>query len=143
MDVLLHSGVKNETIGIFKGKILSKEYNDFYQEVYDAIAPFKNTCYILNYTSDGVAFLMNDLPRIQIASINYPWFEDVSKQAKLIDENKAVILSYQALDFPGYEEIFKKNWPDEIPWLGGDCLFIYAPKRFIDHNQAMPGHIEP
>jgi hypothetical protein len=142
MDVLLHSGVKNETIGIFKGKILSKEYNDFYQEVYDAIAPFKNTCYILNYTSDGVAFLMNDLPRVQIASINYPWFEDVYKQAKLIDENKAVILSFKTLDFPGYTEIFKKNWPEEIPWLGEDCLFIYAPTRYVGNMHALTGHIE-
>jgi hypothetical protein len=124
----LHSGVTNETIGIFKGKILTKEYSDFYQEAFDAIAPYKNSCYILNYTSDLVALSMNDLPRIQIAPVNFPWLDDISKQAKLIDEHKAVILSYKALDLPGYKKIFKKNWPDEIPWLGGGCLFIYAPK---------------
>jgi hypothetical protein len=128
MDVLLHSGVTNKTIGIFKGKILTKEYNDFYQEAFDAIAPFKKSCYIINYTSDVVALSMNDLPRIQIAPVNFPWLDDPYKQAKLIDEHKAVILCYKKLDFPGYQEIFVKKWPDEIPWLGGGCLFIYAPQ---------------
>jgi len=135
MDILLHSGVKNQTIGIFKGKILTKEYNDFYQEVFDVIEPFKNKCYILNYTSDGTAFLMNDLPRVQIASIYYPWFEDVYKQAALVDQHKAVILSYEDLKFSGYKMIFKKNWPDEIPWLGGRCLYIYVPEKYAVDNK--------
>jgi len=129
-DVMLHSGVTNQTIGIFKGKILSKEQNDFYQEAYDAIAPFKNTCYILNYTQDCFVLAMNDLPRIQIAPVNFPWLDDISKQAKLVDAHKAVILSYKPLDLPGYDKIFKRNWPDEIPWLGGGCLFIYAPTQY-------------
>jgi hypothetical protein len=130
-DVLLHSGVTNNKIGIFKGKILSKEHNDFYQEAYDAIAPFKNTCYILNYTMDCFVLAMNDLPRIQIAPGHFPWVDDISKQAKLIDEHKAVILSYKPLDLPGYKKIFKKIWPDEIPWLSGGYLFIYAPDNKI------------
>jgi hypothetical protein len=129
MDVLLHSGVANKTIGIFKGKILTKEYNDFYQEAFDAIAPYKYSCYIINYTDDCVALAMNDLPRIQIAPVHFPWLDDISKQAKLIDEHKAVVLSYKALEFPGYKKIFKKNWPEEIPWLSG-CLFIYAPQQY-------------
>lgn len=135
MDVLFSNGVTNKTIGIFKGKLLTKEYNDFYQEVFDAIAPFKNSCHILNYTSDVVAFAMNDLPRIQIAPVHFPWVDDISKQAKLIDRHEAVILSYKALDLPDYAEIFKKDWPDEIPWLGGGCLFIYAPKQYAGNNQ--------
>jgi hypothetical protein len=136
MDVLFSNGVTNKTIGIFKGKLLTKEYNDFYQEVFDAIAPFKNSCHILNYTSDVVAFAMNDLPRIQIAPVHFPWLDDISKQANLIDRHEAVILSYKALDLPGYVEIFKKDWPDEIPWLGGGCLFIYAPKQYAGNNQV-------
>ncbi|MGD0280388.1 MAG: glycosyltransferase family 39 protein, partial [Smithella sp.] len=111
MDVLLHTGVTNKTIGMLKGKILTKEYNDFYQEVFDAIAPYKNSCYIINYTSDVVALSINDLPRIQIAPVHFPWMDDISKQAKLIDERKAVILCYKELKFPGYKEIFKKDWP--------------------------------
>jgi hypothetical protein len=131
MDILLSNGVKNEKIGIFKGKILSKEYNDFYQEVYDAIVPYKDTCYIINYTNDGVAFLMNDLPRVQIASIYYPWFEDVHKQVDIINRNKALILSFKPLDLPGYTTILKKTWPYEIPWLGGGRLFIYVPDNML------------
>jgi len=134
-DVLFSKGVTNKTIGIFKGKLLTKEYNDFYQEVFDAIAPFKNSCHILNYTSDVVAFAMNDLPRIQIAPVHFPWVDDISKQANLIDRHEAVILSYKALDLPDYAEIFKKDWPNEIPWLGGGCLFIYAPKQYAGNNQ--------
>ncbi|MCX5849044.1 MAG: glycosyltransferase family 39 protein [Deltaproteobacteria bacterium] len=141
-DVLFRNGVTNKTIGIFKGKLLTKEYNDFYQEVFDAIAPFKNTCHILNYTNDSVAFLMNDLPRVQLASIYYPWFEDVYKQVKIIDRNEAVILSYKRLDFPDYTTIFIKKWPEEIPWLGGGYLFIYAPKRYAGDNDNLPDHTD-
>jgi hypothetical protein len=128
MKVLLRDGVTNTTIKIFRGKILTKEYNDFYQEVFDSVEPYKNSCYILNYTEDCVAFIMNDLPRIQIATVNMPWLDDISKQAKLIDEKKAVLLSYKALDITGYKKIFNKPWPAEIPWLGGGYLFIYAPQ---------------
>ncbi|PKN51100.1 MAG: hypothetical protein CVU55_13265 [Deltaproteobacteria bacterium HGW-Deltaproteobacteria-13] len=134
MDVLLHSGVTNHTIGIFKNKILTPEYNNFYQEAFDAIEPYKKSCYIINYTRDCVALIMNDLPRIQIAAVNFPWLDDPVKQAKLIDEHKAVILSYKPLDLPGYTKIFKKIWPDEIPWLGGGCLFIYAPTQHAGDN---------
>lgn len=128
-DVLLRSGVTSETIKLFKGKILTREYHDFYQKVFDAIEPYKDSCHILNYTSDVVALSMNDLPRIQIAPVNFPWLDDVSRQARLIDEHKAVILSYKGLDLPGYQKIFKGQWPEEIPWLGGGYLFIYAPQK--------------
>jgi hypothetical protein len=136
-DVLLHSGVTNNKIAIFKGKILTKEYNDFYQGVFDAVAPYKNSCYIINYTYDCVALAINDLPRIQIAPTNFPWLDDISKQARLIIDNKAVIVSYKELDFPGYKEIFRKNWPDEIPWLGGGCLFIYAPEQYTVDKKVL------
>lgn len=138
LDVLLHSGVMNEKIGILKGKILTREYNDFYQEAFDAIAPYKNSCHIVNYTSDLVALSMNDLPRIQIAPVNFPWLDDISRQAKIIDDRKAVILSYKALDLPGYKKIFKRIWPDEIPWLGGGYLFIYAPEQIsLDNKNSL------
>jgi|GEM_PF-708806 len=137
MNVLLHTGVTSKTIGMFEGKILTKEYNDFYQEVFDAVAPYKNSCYIINYTSDVVALSINDLPRIQIAPVHYPWVDDISKQAILIVDNKAVVLSDKELNFPGYKEIFRKNWPDEIPWLGGRCLFIYAPERYTGDKKVI------
>lgn len=128
LNVLVREGVNNTTIKVFRGKILTKEYNDFYQEIFDAIEPYKHSCYILNYTMDCVAFMMNDLPRIQISTVEFPWLRDVSKQAKFIAEKKAVILSDRAMDFPGYKKIFNKQWPAEIPWLGGGYLFIYAPQ---------------
>jgi hypothetical protein len=137
-DLLLHNGVRNNTIGIFKGKIMSKEYNDFYQEAFDAIAPYKNSCYIINYTSDVIAVVMNDLPRIQIAPVHFPWLDDVTRQAALIDAKKAVVLSYKPLEFDGYKKIFKGTWPDEIPWLGGGCLFIYAPQQYAPDNKVLP-----
>lgn len=127
-NVLLRDGVTNKAIGIFKGKILTKEYNDFYQEVFNAIAPYKNCCYILNYTQDVIAFLVNDLPRLQISGVHFPGIDDLSKQEKLIHQNKAVILSFIKLDLPGYSLIFARRWPEEIPWMGGGYLFIYAPK---------------
>ncbi len=127
-EILFGKGVTNDRIPMLKGKILTQEYNDFYQEIFDAIEPFKKNCYILNYTRDVVAFALNDLPRIQISPVNIQGIDDVSRQAKLIEAKKAVILSYKPLDFPGYRQIFRKPWPDEIPWLGGGLLFIYAPQ---------------
>lgn len=137
MDILRHNGVTNNTIGIFKGKILTKEFNDFYQDVYNAIAPYKDHCVIINYTPDCVALIMNDLPRVQISPMHFSWLEDMTKQAKLIGECKAVVLSYKPLDFPGYNTIFKKPWPDEIPWLGGGYLFIYAPKQYSADKKVL------
>jgi len=141
-DVLFHNGVTNKNIAIFKGKLLSKEYNDFYQEVFDAIAPYKKSCCILNYTSDVVAFLINDLPRIQIAPIYFKWLDDVSTQAKLVDRNQAVILSYKALDLPNYKIIFNKKWPAEIPWMESDYLFIYAPKQCSNDIRVPSGNFD-
>lgn len=128
-DVLFQNGVTNKTIGLFKGKRLTKEYNDFYQGIYDAVAPFRNSCYILNYTFDVLAFSINDMPRVQIAPQYFPWLDDMSKEAQLIDQKQAVILSYKKLDFPDYKEVFCEKWPEEIPWLGGGYLFIYAPQK--------------
>ena len=105
--------------------------------MYDAIAPFKNKCIIINYTDDCVALTINDLPRIQIAPVNFPWVDYISKQARLIVDNKAVILSYKELDFPDYKEIFRKNWPDEIPWLAGGCLYIYAPEQYTGDKKVL------
>lgn len=127
-DIFCGKGVANSTIPLLKGKILTAEYNDFYQEIYDAVEPYKKNYYIINYTRDLVAFALNDLPRIQISPVNLQGIDDLSHQAKLIEAKKAVILSYKPLDFPGYRPIFKKRWPDEIPWLGGGLLFIYAPQ---------------
>lgn len=141
-DVLFHNGVTNKNIAIFKGKLLSKEYNDFYQEVFDSIAPYKKSCYIINYTSDVVAFLMNDLPRVQIAPIYFKWLDDVSKQAKLVDQSRAVILSYKALDLPDYQIIFNKKWPDAIPWMESNYLFIYAPKNCANDDRLSPENFE-
>jgi hypothetical protein len=137
-DVLFGNGVTNKTIGIFEGKILTKEYNDFYQEVFDTIEPFKNCCYILNYTQDIIAFSMNDLPRVQISPVHLPGVDDISKQQRLINQNKAVILSFRKIDLPGYSLIFAKKWPEEIPWFGGGYLFIYAPEQYSGYNKTLP-----
>lgn len=142
MDVLSGNGVINRNITIFKGKLLTKEYNEFYQEVFDAIAPYKKSCYIINYTSDVVAFLINDLPRIQIAPIYFKWLDDISKQAKIVDQNQAVILSYKALDLPNYKIIFNKKWPAEIPWMESNYLFVYAPKHCDNDVRGLSGDFD-
>ena len=66
-NVLFGRGIQNSSVPILKGKILTKEYNSFYEEVFDVIKPYKKCCYIVNYTRDVVAFVMNDLPRVQIS----------------------------------------------------------------------------
>ncbi|MDI6743113.1 MAG: hypothetical protein QMD11_10305, partial [Smithella sp.] len=96
----------------------------------------KKHCYILNYSDDCVAFILNDLPRVQTAPIHIPWLDDISKQTRLIEEKKVVILSYKKIEFPGYEVIFAKKWPEEIPWLGGGVLFISAPTQHVKQEST-------
>ena len=139
-DILFQNGVINKNIPIFKGKLLTKEYNDFYQGVFDAIEPYKKSYYILNYTSDTVALSINDLPRVQIVPVHFPWLDDVSKQSTIVDRNQAVILSYKALDLPNYKIIFNKKWPAEIPWMESDYLFVYAPKHCANDIQVSSGN---
>ncbi len=129
VDFLMHSGIKNETTSIFKGKMMSKECIDFYQDVLDTIEPYKDSYYVLNYSWDYAAFINNSLPRIQRSPAHFPWLDDTYRQALLIDSKKTVILVDRVMDFSGYQEIFRKQWPIEIPWVGGDYLFIYAPVK--------------
>jgi hypothetical protein len=128
-EILFGKGLENKKIKIFKGKLLSKACNDFYQGVYDVLKPFENKIYVLNYTWDSVAAAINDLPRVQISPYDAVGVDDLSKQEKLIEGRKAVILSYKKLDFPGYTTIFVKQWPGEIPWLGGGYLFVAVPEE--------------
>jgi len=129
-EILFGKGVENRNIKIFKGKLLSKACSDFYQEVFDILKPFEKNFYVLNYTWDSVAAAINDLPRVQISPYDAVGVDDLSKQERLIGERKAVILAYKKLDFPGYTTIFARQWPDEIPWLGGGYLFISVPEEW-------------
>jgi len=84
-----------------------------------------------------VALVINDLRRIQISPINFTWLDETSKQAKLIDRKKTIILSYKALDFPGYKKIFKKQWSVEIP--DGRWLLVHLrPQQSADENKIQP-----
>ncbi|HPR15688.1 MAG TPA: hypothetical protein PLW58_06795, partial [Smithella sp.] len=136
--VLFGRGIQNSSVPILKGKILTKEYNSFYEEVFDVIKPYKKCCYIVNYTRDVVAFVMNDLPRVQISPVPIHGVDNISRQVKSIEEKKAVILSFKKLDIPGYLTIFAKPWPVEIPWMGGGYLFVFAPERLTAGHEIYP-----
>ncbi|HQG64380.1 MAG TPA: glycosyltransferase family 39 protein [Smithella sp.] len=140
VDFLLHSGIRNETTPVFKGKMMTKECIDFYQDVFDALEPYKDSCYILNYSWDYASFVNNSLRHIQRSPTHFSWLDDTYRQAVLIDSKKAVILVDRVMDFPGYQEIFRKQWPIEIPWVGGDYLFIYAPVQPFDDQRVLPDH---
>ena len=137
-DVLFGRGIQNSSVPILKGKILTKEYNSFYEEVFDVIKPYKKCCYIVNYTRDVVAFVMNDLPRVQISPVPIPGVDDISRQVQSIEEKKAVILSFKKLEIPGYVTVFAKPWPAEIPWMGGGYFFIFAPERLTTDHEIYP-----
>jgi len=61
-----------------------------------------------------VALAVNDLHRIQIAPVNFSGLDDIIKQARLVIDNKAVILSLK--------ELAGRNIPVRRR------LFIYAAK---------------
>ena len=61
----MHGGIKNEPTSIVKGKMMTKECIDFYQDVFNTIEPYKDSHYVLNYSWDYASFINNSLPRIQ------------------------------------------------------------------------------
>jgi len=135
-EIIFGHGITVHDIKIFQGKRLSKEYHDFYREVFDILRPFEKRFYLLNFTWDSVAAALNDMPRVQISPYNAIGVDDLSKQARLIAEKRAIIISYKKMDFQGYKTIFARQWPDEIPWLGGGYLFISVPETCSADNPS-------
>ncbi|MDZ8257298.1 glycosyltransferase family 39 protein [Nostoc sp. ChiQUE01b] len=144
LDVLTGKGVMTTEIGILKGKILSKKYYDFYQEVYQKISENNHVPYIVNYTDDSVAMVINNLQRVQISSLSSLYFAGVeqaylneaNKIQKIINAKKAVILSIKDLHIPGYKVVFIKPWVyGEVPWLNDDkwdeSLYISVPENVV------------
>ncbi|MEH2082662.1 MAG: hypothetical protein V7K89_22580 [Nostoc sp.] len=141
LDVLTGKGVMTTEISIFKGKVLSKKYYDFYQEVYQTISENNYVPYIVNYTGDSVAMVINNLQRVQISSLYFPKLEqaypnEANKIQKIINEKKAVILSIKDLHIPGYKVVFIKPWVyGEVPWLNDDkwdeSLYISVPEDVV------------
>ncbi|MBP5972953.1 glycosyltransferase family 39 protein [Brasilonema sp. CT11] len=141
LDVLTGKGVMTSEISIFKGKLLSKKYYDFYQELYKKISENHHFSYIVNYTEDSVAVVINNLQRVQISSLYFPEVEqaypnEANKIKKIINAKKAVVLSIKDLHIPGYKVVFIKPWVyGEVPWLNDDkwdeSLYVSVPEDVI------------
>ncbi|MEH1944085.1 MAG: hypothetical protein V7L01_28245 [Nostoc sp.] len=124
LDILMGKGIISTEISIFKGKILSPKYHEFYREIYQHISKYQNSHYIINYTEDSVAMVINNLPKVQMTSwyiglIEQAYPEERKKIQQIINTKKAVILSDEDLHLPGYKVIFSKPWlSGEVQWLG-------------------------
>ncbi|MEH2238942.1 glycosyltransferase family 39 protein [Nostoc sp.] len=136
LDTLMGKEVIPTEISIFRGKILSKKYYQFYQEIFNEISKFDNSHYIVNYTLDSVAMAINNLPKVQMSSYYFPSIEQVyPKEAKRIQEvinaKKAVIISNKDIHIVGYKVIFSKPWSfAEVPWMGHDkSIYISVPEK--------------
>ncbi|MEH2259723.1 ArnT family glycosyltransferase [Nostoc sp.] len=137
LDTLMGKGVSPTDISIFRGKILSQKYYEFYQEIFQIISKFDQSYYIVNYSQDVVAMLINDLPRVQISSVYissdveqaYP--EEANKIQQIINTKKAVIISDndfsdKDLHIPGYKVVFSKSWVSaDVAWAHVMPLTIY------------------
>ncbi|MBN3941740.1 hypothetical protein [Nostoc sp. NMS9] len=144
LDMLMGKGVISTEISIFRGKILSPKYYEFYREIYQKISKYQNSHYIVNYTQDSVAMVINNLPKVQISSYYTPLIEqaypeETKKIHQIINTKKAVILSEKDLHLPGYKVIFSKTWlSGDVQWLGNrswlgengsDRLHISVPEK--------------
>ncbi|MHC5741058.1 MAG: glycosyltransferase family 39 protein [Nostoc sp.] len=138
LDILIGKGVISTEISIFKGKLLKPEYYNFYRDIYQHISKFDHSHYIINYTLDPVAMIINNLPKVQMASIYFPLIEqaypeEAKRIQQIINTKKAVILSDKDIHLPGYKVIFSKTWlSGEVPWLSNDSLamiYISVPEE--------------
>ncbi|MHC5824954.1 MAG: hypothetical protein ACYT04_56195, partial [Nostoc sp.] len=138
LDILMGKGVISTEISIFKGKVLKPEYYNFYRDIYQHISKFDHSHYIVNYTLDPIAMIINNLPKVQMSSIYFPLIEqaypeEAKRIQQIINTKKAVILSDKDLHLPGYKVIFSKTWfSGEVPWLRNDSLamiYISVPEE--------------
>ncbi|OGW75842.1 MAG: hypothetical protein A2Z72_04235 [Omnitrophica bacterium RBG_13_46_9] len=130
-DILKGKGVSTTEIGVFRGKLLAKSYCDFYNEILQKISENDPSYYIVNFTRDAIAVIINDRKRVQILPYYFPKLSyactgESEKIQKMIDQKKAVILSAEDLKIPGYKVIFNRPFPKEIEYCQ-DRLYISVP----------------
>lgn len=140
LDILMSKGVKKTEFSIFRGKILSPKYYEFYKQVFQVISKFDHSYHIVNYSEDAVAMIINDLPKVQISSGFYlpsteqAYPEEAKKIQQIINAKKAVILSEEDLHIPGYKVVFSRSYLSaEAAWAKISepswKLYISVPKE--------------
>ncbi|MDZ8261511.1 hypothetical protein [Nostoc sp. ChiQUE01b] len=115
LDIFMGKGVSPTEISVFQGKIVSQKYYEFYREIFQKISNFDRSYYIINYTHDIVAMVINDLPKVQISSLYLPQIEqaypeEAKKIQQIIHAKKAIIVSDKDIHIPGYKVILSKVW---------------------------------
>ncbi|MEH2382467.1 MAG: hypothetical protein V7K27_26870 [Nostoc sp.] len=139
LDILMGKGVSPTEISIFRGKILSPKYYEFYSEVFQILSKFDHSSYyIVNYTADCIPMVINDLPKVQISSydmsslIEQAYPEEAKKIQQIINAKKAVILSWKDIHIPGYKVVFSRSYLSaEAAWVTNSSkkLYISVPEE--------------
>jgi hypothetical protein len=129
-------GTTTTQIPLFQGKMLSKNYADFYDEIYRTLAQIAPHYSIINFTRDPVAAVLNDLPRVQFSSFYLPLLaqaypQETARIQHIIHAKKAIILSTHELQIPGYRVILHQPWPADIPFIGNPDGVLLKEKLYI------------
>lgn len=123
-SVLSGQGVEQKEIGIFKGKLLDKNYSDRYNRIYKTLLPINSSFPIVNYTIDTTAVLINNHPRMQKSPAYFPavqsgYPKEIKNIKQAIQNRQAIIFSNKDLKYPGYKTIF------ECPYVFNEFMFFY------------------
>jgi hypothetical protein len=127
-------GVQTTDISLFKGKLLTPDYYNFYHEIFKVLSQFDSSYQIINYTKDPIPLLISNLSSPQLSPIYlsdldqaYP--ERAEQIEQLIKSNQAILISSEDLKLSNYRIIFNQPWPTGVPYMGKKMLYISIPKN--------------
>jgi hypothetical protein len=99
-------------IGILRGKIVSRSYVGYYDQIYSKVASIDPSFPLVTYTIDTTAALIDQHRiRLQKAPAYFPNIQEglpdeVVQINQAIQAKKVVIISDENLNLPGYQIIF-------------------------------------
>jgi hypothetical protein len=127
-SVLTAPEITRTDIRMFQGKRLSKQYYDFYDQVFGVLSKFDHSYYVVNYSWDPLLVVLTDLKRAQLMPFyleppfylpfaEYGYHDEPRKIQQLIASRKAIIFTAKEQAIPGYEVVFDKPWSSDTPWF--------------------------
>ena len=106
--------------------------------VRDVSSRVDGSYYVVNYTFDPLLPLLGNLKRVQIMPLQHepPFYLNFAERGyrnegrriqQLLASKKAIVLSIDQRNIPGYETVLVKPWSKDVPWFWGKKLYISVP----------------
>jgi Dolichyl-phosphate-mannose-protein mannosyltransferase len=141
LATLTGQGETLNEIKIFRGKRFSPAVAQFYRDIATTLAPYDDRYTMVNGTNDPALVLIKPLPRAQklvipISAKFHSCCGDTAKIQRTISSGQAILFSFNDLQQPSYQVVFRQPWPIDVPMLGGwqgqklnNTLYIAVPQK--------------